>query len=340
MTQPRYPLKDVLVLQTGGTIMMQSNHIDSGSVSADPDKARGYLLKQVPELEKIARLHVEELFYEDSSSLTPEHWELLATAILEQSSAYHGFVILHGTDTMAYTASALSYALRGLNKPVILTGSQVPLTTLRSDARRNLVNSVEIATYDIPEVCICFNDKLFRGNRSTKMSIGDFDAFASPNLAPLAEIGLNIELGNHILLPKNHPVTKSSFSSEIAVVKLFPGMNPDFFSSFCHTPFKAMIIEGFGSGNFPIKGMYSLVPAFEKLISLGKTLVMCSQAPFDAVDLHKYESGRKAAEIGIISAGPMTMEAATTKIMYLLGINTDPITLRKQFLEDLAGEIN
>lgn len=320
--------------------MMQSNDIDPGAVSADPEKARGYLLKEVPELEKIARLSVIELFYEDSSSLTPTHWELLASTILKHAPEYHGFVVLHGTDTMAYTASALSFALRGLNKPVIFTGSQVPLTTLRSDARRNLVNSVEIATYDIPEVCICFNDMLFRGNRSTKMSIGDFDAFASPNLAPLAEIGLNIELGSHILQPAIHSITEATFSTEIAVVKLFPGMNPDFFNSICQTPFKAMIIEGFGSGNFPIKGDFSLVSAFEKLIESGKILIMCSQAPFDAVDLQKYESGRMASEIGIISAGPMTMEAATTKIMYLLGSHIDPLTLRNQFLEDFVGEIN
>jgi len=340
MTKPRNSLKDVLILQTGGTIMMQSNDIDPDAVSADPEKARGYLLQQVPELEKIARLNVLELFYEDSSSLTPSHWELLTKTILKNAKDYHGFVVLHGTDTMAYTASALSFALCGLNKPVIFTGSQVPLTTLRSDARRNLVNSVEIATYDIPEVCICFNDMLFRGNRSTKMSIGDFDAFASPNLAPLAEIGLNIELGSHILRPAIHSITEATFSTETAVVKLFPGMNPDFFNSFCNTPFKAMIIEGFGSGNFPIKGTFSLVSAFEKLVDMGKILIMCSQAPFDAVDLHKYESGRRAAEIGIISAGPMTMEAATTKIMYLLGLNTDPLILRNEFLEDFAGEIN
>jgi L-asparaginase len=320
--------------------MMQSSGIDPGTVQADPEKARGYLLKQVPELEMIAKLDVIELFYEDSSSLTPYHWEFLASTILKHATEYHGFVVLHGTDTMAYTASALSFALRGLNKPVIFTGSQVPLTTLRSDARRNLVNSVEIATYDIPEVCICFNDMLFRGNRSTKMSIGDFDAFASPNLSPLAEIGLNIELGPHILEPAIHSITESSFSTEIAVVKLFPGMNPDFFNSILETRFKAMIIEGFGSGNFPIKGNYSLVSAFERLIDSDKILIMCSQAPFDAVDLQKYESGRMASEIGIISAGPMTMEAATTKIMYLLGSNPDSITLRNEFLEDFAGEIN
>jgi L-asparaginase len=231
MSEPISTLKKVLILQTGGTIMMQTDAVSPSTVQADPEKARGYLLKEVPELERIANLEVIELFYEDSSSLTPSHWEVLAKAIINSSKDYHGFVVLHGTDTMAYTASALSFMLNGLNKPVIFTGSQVPLTTLRSDARRNLVNAVEIATYNIPEVCICFNDMLFRGNRSTKMSIGDFDAFASPNLRPLAEIGLNIELGSHILPPRELSPNLSSFNLDVAVIKLFPGFNPGFLQS-------------------------------------------------------------------------------------------------------------
>jgi L-asparaginase len=339
MPQIKNTLKKVLILQTGGTIMMQSDVREPGEVQADPNKARGYLLSQVPELGTIAQLSVKELFYEDSSSLTPKHWEQLIHTILAESPSFDGIVVLHGTDTMAYTASALSFALRGLNKPVIFTGSQVPLTTLRSDARRNLINAVQIATYDIPEVCICFNDRLFRGNRSTKMSIGDFDAFASPNLPPLAEIGLNIELSSHIRSRTEASPLAVSFSEEIMVMKLFPGLNPSFLNSILQTPFKALIIEGFGSGNFPIKGRHSLITPFKDLIGAGKILIMCSQAPFDAVDLHKYESGRIAVDLGIISAGSMTMEAATTKIMYLLGQLTDNTTTRQHFLLDLAGEI-
>jgi L-asparaginase len=333
-------MKSVLVIQTGGTIMMQSALREPGSVSADPDLARGYLKKEVPELSTIANIDVLELFYEDSSSLSPAHWTKLANTIILNKEKYDGFVVLHGTDTMAYTASALSYALIGLNKPVVFTGSQVPLTTLRSDARRNLINSVEIATFDIPEVCVCFNDNLFRGNRSTKMSIGDFDAFASPNLLPLAEIGLNIKFANHILPSVDVDKFQPNFEASVYVVKLFPGLKPTLLNPLIDSGVKAILIEGFGSGNFPIKGDYNLTSFLETCTKNGIILAMCSQAPFDAIDLSKYESGRMAIDLGVLSSGAMTLEASTVKLMHLLAGNYDLNMIKLLYQKNLAGELN
>jgi L-asparaginase len=332
-------MKRVLIIQTGGTIMMQSALRSPNNVTADPDLARGYLKREVPELNTIADIEVLELFYEDSSSLSPKHWSILSETIITNSANYDGFVVLHGTDTMAYSASALSFSLIGLNKPVIFTGSQVPLTTLRSDARRNLINSVEIATFEIPEVCICFNDNLFRGNRSTKMSIGDFDAFASPNLPPLAEIGLNIDFSDHILSPVHNARFQTEFNNEVYVIKLFPGLNPELLTPLVTSGIKAILIEGFGSGNFPVKEDYSLIPFLESCSNEGILLAMCSQAPFDAIDLTKYESGRKAIELGVLSSGAMTLEASTAKLMHLFAGKYDLNMIKLLYQKNLAGEL-
>ena len=182
-------MKKIMLIQTGGTIAMAFDQAENDSIHGWSD----VISNEVPELKSIADIDMHHLFLEDSSNINHTHWSKLALLIKKYYGNYDGFIILHGTDTMAYTASALSFCLQNIQKPVILTGSQVPMAQLRSDARRNLVNAVEMATMDINEVAICFNDYLFRGNRSTKTSIGDFDAFTSPNYPPLAEIGISIE---------------------------------------------------------------------------------------------------------------------------------------------------
>lgn len=333
-------MKRVLIIQTGGTILMQADIRKSGEVTADADLAKGYLLDEVPELKQIANIDVVGPFYEDSSNISPDHWCRLASCIASHYHDYDGFVILHGTDTMAYTASALSFALRPLTKSVILTGSQVPLTTLRSDAHRNLINAVEIATMEIPEVSICFDDRLFRGNRSSKMSIGDFDAFASPNHPPLAEIGLQIRFSDDVRAkgPTFHNTAR--FDNNVYILKLFPGLKPTFLDHIPKSGVRGILIEGFGSGNFTNNGDYNLIPFFEKCLEANIILAVCSQAPFDAIDLSKYESGRMAREIGILSAGSMTVEASITKLMYLLAHNHEPEMVRSQFVMDLAGELS
>jgi len=329
-------MKKILLIQTGGTIAMD---ISEGMPQLNPEKWAELIYHEMPELSQIAEIKMERLFFEDSSDINKMHWAKLAEFIRDRYQDYDGFVILHGTDTMAYTASALSFALNNLGKPVILTGSQVPMSNIRSDARRNVINSVEIATMWLPEVAICFNDFIYRGNRATKMSIGDFDAFASPNYPPLAEIGLNIDIRDHIADPKGSLQVNTDFSDQVFLLKIYPNLAPYFLDQINFNNIRALIVEAFGSGNFPIRGNTNLLPFFQKCIKNNILLIITSQAPYDAVDLRNYESGSKALELGALSARDMTTEATLTKIMYLLGKYSDNQTVIEQFNTNLAGEV-
>lgn len=313
--------------------------ISEGQPTLNSEKWSELMYQAIPELSEIAKIEIERLFFEDSSDINKKHWGLLADFIREKYEQYDGFVILHGTDTMAYTASALSFALQNLDKPIILTGSQVPMSNIRSDARRNLVNAIEMATLPLPEVAICFNDFVYRGNRATKMSIGDFDAFASPNYPPLAEIGLNIEMANHLLPCSKNRQISTEFSDQVFLLKIYPNLNPKFLEQINFSETRALIIEAFGSGNFPIHGEESLLPFFKKCIEQNILLIITSQAAYDAVELDNYESSRKALELGAISAKDMTTEATLTKIMYLLAKHDDNKIVIKHFNRNLVGEM-
>jgi L-asparaginase len=330
-------MKKILLIQTGGTIAMDAS--DNKKPTLNPEKWTELMYKSIPELSKIADIKIERLFFEDSSDINKKHWAQLAEFIHNKYADYDGFVILHGTDTMAYTASALSFSLQGLDKPIILTGSQVPMSNIRSDARRNLINAIEIATMDLPEVAICFNDFIYRGNRATKMSIGDFDAFASPNYPPLAEIGLNIEIRNHVHPPSDSLEVATHFSDQVFLLKIYPNLNPDFLNQINFGDNRALIVEAFGSGNFPIRGRESLLPFFKQCLQNDILLVITSQAAYDAVELNNYESGRKALELGALSARDMTTEATLTKIMYLLAKHDDNTAVAEQFNKNLVGEM-
>jgi len=330
-------MKKILLLQTGGTIAMDIS--EDGNPQLDSERGPETIYKKVPALSEVAEIEIKCPFFADSSDVGAEQWKLLIRCIRVNHDDYYGFVILHGTDTMAHTASALSFGLQNLAKPVILTGSQVPMANLRSDARRNLVNAVEIATMPVPEVAICFNDFVYRGNRTTKMSIGHFNAFASPNYPPLAKIGLNITL--------NQPLPKSTeplqwydqFSDEVFLLKIYPELSARFLQRINLTGLKVIVIEAFGSGNFPLSGKNSLQPFLERCTDEGILLVITSQASYDSVNLSKYESGRVAAELGAIGAGDMTTEATLTKIMYLLSRQLSPKELKKQIQTNIAGEL-
>lgn len=331
-------MKKILLIQTGGTIAM--NISEDQKPILNPEKWTELIYKAIPALSEIAKVEMERLFFEDSSDIHKEHWGKLTKFIRKKYEEYDGFVILHGTDTMAYTASALSFALQNLDKPIILTGSQVPMSNIRSDARRNLINAVEMATLNLPEVAICFNDFVYRGNRSTKMSIGDFDAFASPNFPPLAEIGLNIEMRDHIRAASDGALKASAdFSDQVFLLKIYPNLSPAFLEQINLQNVRTLVVEAFGSGNFPIHGSQSLLPFFEKCIQSGILLIITSQAAYDAVDLHTYESGRKAEELGALSAADMTTEATLTKMMYLLAKHADNKAVAEQFNRNLVGEM-
>lgn len=330
-------MKEILLIQTGGTISMDFR---GDTHTMEPDEWERVLSNEFPELSTIAKLSMIKPFFEDSSDINPVHWATLSKSIADSYDDYDGFVILHGTDTMAYTASALSFSLQNLAKPVILTGSQVPMTNIRSDARRNLVNAIEMATTDIPEVAICFNDHVFRGNRSTKMSIGDFDAFASPNFPPLAEIGLHIEHHNSSDLPDEPFSIKPDFDTNIFYVKVFPGLDPDYLLDLNLTDARAVIIEAFGSGNFPVNGRGSFEPFLAYCNQQDLDIVITSQAPYDAVDLQKYTSGRLALEYNALGAGDMTQEATLTKLMHLYANYNNRHTIRELFTQNMAGELS
>jgi len=329
-------MKKILLVQTGGTIAMD---ITMGEPRLDPSKWSEVLYKEIPELSQLAEIEIRQLFFEDSSDVNPSHWSRLVRFIEDHYTGYDGFVILHGTDTMAYTASALSFGLQNLSKPVILTGSQVPMSNIRSDARRNLVNAIEMATLPLNEVAICFNDFVYRGNRATKMSIGDFDAFDSPNYEPLAEIGLHIEISKHSGNGNKPLQCYPDFDDHVFLLKIFPGLNPTLLEGIDLSGIKALVVEAFGSGNFPVKEGSSLMPFFRACVEQNTLLIITSQAAYDSVELDKYHSGRQALEIGALGAGDMTTEATLTKIMYLLENCSSDEEIKTLFQKNIAGEL-
>lgn len=330
-------MKKILLIQTGGTIAMSAK---GEGVDLDPEKWSTHLYKQFPELNSVAEIQTLPLFFEDSSDLNASHWTRLAWCVEENYEDYDGFVILHGTDTMAYSASALSFGLQNLGKPVVFTGSQLPLSSIRSDARRNLVNAIEIATHPFQEVSICFNDALYRGNRSTKMSIGDFKAFGSPNMEPLAEIGIKVDWNIKDRFGSGSFTNRAEYNNEVFVLTAYPNLDPRFLECLNLDMLRALIIRAYGSGNFPVKGPYSLLPFLKKCREKDVRVAIVSQADFDAVDLSLYPAGRAALEYGAISGHDMTLEAALTKLMFLLAHHDSKNDIEKLFQEPIAGELS
>ncbi|NBC28128.1 MAG: asparaginase [Bacteroidetes bacterium] len=328
-------MKKIQLIQTGGTIAM---HLGNGKPELDINRFTSLLHHEIPELSTIAEISTCQIFFEDSSDLTPDHWIRLAQHINDHYESFDGFVILHGTDTMAYTASALSFCLSNIGKPILFTGSQVPMSNIRSDAHRNVINAVELATYPICDVGICFNDKLYRGNRTSKMSIGDFDAFASPNFPELADIGIDITLKHSYSIPFDDLHCNPVFDDSLHVVKLYPGLHPRMLDCLDLQQTKAVIFEAFGSGNFPIKGNNSILPFMESCKANNCQVIITSQAPYDSVNLTLYKSGREAKRIGACSACEMTMEATITKTMHLLGCSLSDEEFEYQFEQNIAGE--
>jgi L-asparaginase len=326
--------KKILLIHTGGTIGMTR---DAASGVLRPDLFYASLLKVIPELSAIADIQVEIPFVFDSAELNFQHWQQLATIIKSRLPGIDGVVITHGTDTLAYTASALSYMLHNVPIPVILTGAQKPLGELRSDARNNLINAVELATADLPEVCIFFDYKLMRGNRTSKSHINFFDAFVSPNYPLLAKVGINIEIyRRNLLAPGGHFHVFDKFSSALAVLKLFPGCNSDYFQP--GNDIRAVLIIAYGAGTIPLR-TGDLPARIGKWLAEGKLVVLDSEAHGGRIEPQLYESGSRLLEMGAISAGDMTFEAAATKLMFLLGQYDRPELIKDNFRKSLAGEL-
>ena len=277
----------------------------------------------------------------DSSDMTVVEWNAIGRKIYENYHAYDGFVILHGTDTMAYTASALSFMLKGLSKPVILTGSQIPLSEIRSDGRDNLITSLLIAGEGIVrEVALYFSGKLLRGNRATKMNADQLVAFASPNFPPLAEAGITIKYNYSVIRAARDEGLSFLTLTEIpiGVIKVFPGIQFSLFESIMTDKLSGIVLETFGAGNIP-GGGGKLIPIIKKAFSSGSVVVVCSQCPGGTVTLGAYKTSSSLKEAGAVSGKDMTTEAAVAKLYYLfsLGLSSDEIKTKME--EDLCGEL-
>ncbi|MFO0586281.1 MAG: asparaginase [Polyangiaceae bacterium] len=343
------PIVRLLLVHTGGTLMMRTE----GRGPLAPEVYTRDLVGELPVLRKIAEIETRILYSLDSSDLQPHHWVDMARAIHEAfyspaseddaDMRYDGAVIVHGTDTMAYTASALAFLLPGLDRPVILTGSQAPLLDVRTDARANLVDACHLATMPIPEVAIAFSSQLLRGCRAKKLDAWGMSAFGSPCCAPLAELGIDAEIASHVLPKRPQRPFDDRIEPRVFMIRTFPGLSPDVLFAILAQDVRGLVIEAFGAGNVP-RLENSLVPAIEAATKRGVPVVIVSQSPRGAVDLARYQGGVAAAKAGAISAGDMTSEAALTKLMITLGRlqgSADVVEdVRKAFAEAPLGEMD
>ncbi len=326
----------VLMLHTGGTLGMRPRQPDE--VLA-PDEFGSTVLEHVPELAQIAELETRVLFNLDSADIGPEHWQVLAAAVYEARDGFDGVVITHGTDAMAYTASALSFMLRDLPFPVILTGSQRPLADIHTDGRTNLIGAVDLALRPIPEVAVYFDGLLLRGNRAIKYSTFAFGAFQSPNYRPLAEVGTEVKVFA-APAPAAGPLRlHGRFDPRVAVVWLHPGADGGVLRGLVRSDVKAVLVTAFGFGNVPLLDR-RVADAMGQLVAAGKVVAIGSQSPNGTVDLGRYAGGRLAMDRGAVGIGDMTLEAATVKLMYLAGTLDTAAEIRTALPVPIAGEIS
>ena len=286
----------------------------------------------------------------DSSDAKPEFWARIANVIRDNYDSYDGFVVLHGTDTMAYSASALSFMLEGLRKSVIFTGSQLPIGMLRTDGRENLISAIELAAMKddngepmVPEVCICFENKLFRGNRTTKYNSENFSAFSSPNYPLLADIGIHIRYDRnaiHSFLPEEGKFkVNTAMDTNVAILKIFPGMTESYVDSVLSAKgLRAVVLETFGSGNAPSLPWF--LEKIRRCTARGVVIVNVTQCQRGSVNMGTYANGAILEEAGVISGQDITTESALTKLFHLLGCHSDAESVKKGMESPLRGEIS
>jgi len=336
----------ILLIYTGGTIGMIRN---IATRALEPFDFQ-HLLLNVPELQQFDIDISTHQFTPpiDSSDMSPEHWVTLAHVIADHYDDFDGFVVLHGTDTMSFTASALSFMLENLTKPVIFTGSQLPIDQLRTDGRENLITSIEIAaarhqdgTARVPEVGIYFNGHLLRGNRTTKQSADGFNAFESFNYPHLVEAGVNITYHEHLIHQPDF--TKQMrphyrLDNNVIIFSLFPGIKEDLIRHILSTPnLRSIVMRTFGSGNAPQQRW--LIDTLREATRQGKVIVNISQCLHGAVEMGRYDTGYQLKEAGVISGGDQTVESAVTKLMFLQGLYDNPEMLRKYMSRSIRGEV-
>ncbi len=338
----------ILLIYTGGTIGMKEDPEDG---TLKPFNFNS-LLEEVPELRKFS-LNIDSFTFSpliDSSDIEPSTWQSLARLIRDRYEAYDGFVILHGTDTMAYSASALSFMLDNLSKPVIFTGSQLPIGRPRTDGKENLISAVEIASAKdiyggavVPEVCICFNSQLFRGNRSTKVNATGFDAFCSPNYPPLATAGINIKYNSGFIHysaeQKRNLNIHDRLDTRVSILKLHPGITEQAVSDILlgHGS-RAVILETYGSGNAISKPWF--IETVSEACGMGKILLNVTQCLSGDVNMDIYATGRNLKEAGVISGHDITTESALGKLFYLMGNYADNAKVKQLLGKNLRGEIS
>ncbi|MFT4072839.1 MAG: asparaginase [Dysgonamonadaceae bacterium] len=337
---------NILMIYTGGTIGMIENPETLALESFDFEHLRNHF----PEIEKF-NFNIDTIVFEppiDSSDVNPEHWKQLVRIIENSYDDYDGFVILHGTDTMAYSASALSFMLQNLTKPVVFTGAQLPIGKLRTDAKENLITAIEIAADKdsvgqsiVPEVSIFFQNYLLRGNRSVKMNADNFSAFKTYNYPALAKSGIQIRYDRKVILSPNFDkktIFHYSMDPNIVVLKLFPGIPPAVVEATLSVPgLKGVILETFGSGNAPQLEWF--VEMIRNAVKRGIIVVNVTQCAVGCVEMQRYETGNELLKAGVISGFDMTLESTLAKLMFLIGHNYDNQEIKVRMRVPLAGEL-